>query len=166
MDTATIDLSDLAQDGDTLELADGRTLRVRVEPDQDHSVFDEEFWGEFEWVSRTNGYGYTERPDGFDGNAEILERDGASVLWWQPPRGDYALSYPRGTKEFAEFRRSVRDLLEYGFKGVILELLDGADAYGMPIVVEEQSLWGIDSVDGGYLKDVVSDLFAEMEGVR
>jgi len=157
-----LDLSDLRDDGDTVDLPDGRTLRVRIVVDEDHSVTDEEFWGEFEWVRGSRWDDHTRRPDGFDGNAEIFDRDHGSVLWWQPPRGDYALSYGRGTKEFAEFRQSVRDLLNYGFKGVIVELLDGFDAYQRPIVTQSESLWGIDSVEDGALAYVVADLVAEM----
>ena len=72
-------------------------------------------------------------------------------------------SHGRGTPEFAEFRRLVLDLLEYGYKGVTLELCDGTDAYGRPVVRDVASLWGIDSLDNGYLAEVISELAGELD---
>jgi len=162
----TIDLDKLRFDGDVIELEDGRQLRLKVVPDEDTSIFDEPFWGEFQWVRGDSDYApaRSRRPDEFDGNAEIIAKDHGSCLWWQPPRGDYALSHGRGTPEFAEFRQSVKDLLEYGFCGVMLELLDGVDAYQRPIVVEVESTWGIDSLNNGeYLAEIVKELAGELD---
>jgi hypothetical protein len=159
----TIDLSSLSADGDTIELDDGRKLRLRIEAD-DTSVMDSElFYGEFAWVERSRDYVHaTPRPEGFDGNAEKLWTAGGDQYWWQPPRGDYELSAKRGSKEFDEFRELIRDLMSWGFKQVGLELLDGVDAYHRPVVKEAQWLGGIDSLEGGYLADVLSDLLAEI----
>lgn len=161
----TIDfLSSLADDGDTVELPDGRTLRLRIEPDQDSSAWGEDFYGEFALVERDRWTGRDlPRPDNFDGNSEKMQLRDGDPFWWQPPRGDYELSAKRGSKEFAEFRQAVRDLVEFGFTSVGLELLDGVDAYHRPIVKDAQWLGGVDSLEGGYLQDVLSDLLAEMD---
>jgi len=160
-----LDLSELAEDGDTLKMDDGRMLRLRIRVDQDTEVQNEEFYGEFSWARNDPNYvgAYnTHRPTGFDGNAEKLSTYHGDSYWWQPPRGDYEMTCKRGSPEFAEFRQNVKALVEWGFKGVVLELLDGTDGYGRPIVVEVASLWGIDSLENGYLAEVVSDLVGEV----
>jgi hypothetical protein len=80
--------------------------------------------------------------------------------WWEPPSGDYALATEADVDKFASH---VRDLVEYGFYGVVLELCDQLDVYGHPIVVDVASLWGIDSLEDGYLASVVSDLASELD---
>jgi hypothetical protein len=99
---------------------------------------------------------YAVRPDDFDGNAEKLWLS-SDFVWWQPPP-----DVPRTSEHFAAFRSQVRSLAEYGYCGVIVELLDGEDAYHRPIVREVASLWGIDSLDNGYLREVVGDLLSEL----
>jgi hypothetical protein len=167
-ETESLDLSHLEDDGDTVKLDDGRTLRLRIEVDQDTNVMEEEFFGEFAWCDRLdrrhmNDYGTpAPRPDGFDGNAEKLSTSHGDRYWWQPPRGDYEMTAKRGSDEFNSFRQLVMDLVEWGYKGVVLELCDGADAYGRPVVSAVASLWGIDSLEDGYLAEVVKDLAAEL----
>jgi hypothetical protein len=159
-----IDLDKLADDGDTIDLEDGRKLRLRIMPDEDASVFDVPFYGEFAWVKRDSWTGRDqERPDNFDGNAEKMSTYSDGNYWWQPPRGDYAMTAKRGSKEFADFRQIVKDLVEYGFCGVVLELLDGEDTYGRNIAVEHEALWGIDSLNHGcYLAEIVRELAGEL----
>ena len=96
--SAGIDFSELesADYGDPrmLKLDDGRLLRCSVEIDQDTRVEDEEFYGTFAWVRKDRDYVgsyHTTRPEGFDGNAEVLVNEDHARLWWQPPTGDYAL---------------------------------------------------------------------------
>ena len=87
-----------------------------------------------------NDYGYYPRPDGFDGNAEKLSYGNGDCVWWQP----HSDGPKRGTPEFEQERKHVRDLLEFGMCGFILELLEGKDAYRQPIVTKVASLWGIE----------------------
>jgi hypothetical protein len=154
-----IDLSKLDSDRATLALPSGRTLRLKIEPD-DIDPFADGFHGKIAHVDsgRKNDLGYRERPKGFDGNAEKLWASRSEQVWWQPPC-DAPL---RGTPEFDAERRMAQQLLECGATGVTLELMKGKDAYGRPIVVKVASLWGIDSLEGGYLAEVVRELAAEL----
>ena len=157
-----VDVSTLCEDGDTLEIDETRTLRLRVEPD-DRSLLDDQgpdMWcGELEWVRPNRDYVgryMTRRPDGYNGRARILERDNGYALWWQPPT-----DVPDDRLD--SFAATLRDLLEYGYVGIVLELLEGTDAYGRPIVTRSESLWGVEwNADRHYVDDVVSDLWAEM----
>lgn len=148
----------------TFDLADGRKVRIRVEVDQDTSVSDFDCYGKVEWIGR-NLYDYDGRrkgrPDGFDGNAEKLwtYESGAESFWWQPPKDGPKRTDP----EFAAFKQLVRELVTWGFKGVVVEVLDGEDAYHRPIVRDVASLWGIDSLDDtDLLAEYVSDLLIDV----
>lgn len=173
------DLSALDEDGDTVGLADGRTLRLSILVDQDSQVtdFGPEAYGSFAWPDeyRDRNTGQPRRPDGFDGNAEKLNTI-SGPIWWQPSP-DSPLQ--RGTQEWSDFRTFLGDLISFGFKGVRLEILEGEDAYGRAIVRAEASLWGIDTLDthaytdaegvhhpfvrNGYLTEIVRELAAELD---
>lgn len=153
----------LYDDSDTATLTDGRTVRLRIEPDQDTDIQDYEAYGSVAWV-RPHPYrvGHDQRPEGFDGNAEKLWtcENGSECFWWQPPTD---LVHGRGTPEFASLRQLVRELVTWGFKSVGVEVLDGTDAYDRPIVVDAAWIGGVDSVDDGYLAELVSDLLGELD---
>lgn len=152
----------------TVDLDDGRTLRLHVDVD-DWPVLDllGDGFGVFAWA-RQNHDGYrAERPSDFDGNAEILQRDYPHVMWWQPP----ADGPKRGTPEFAHMRRHLMSLLEEGFYVVRVEMLDGTDHYGAPIVRDAEVLGGVDLVwcDLGErerrdaeLREIVAGMVAEL----
>jgi len=157
MDAATLDLGELSQDGDILKMDDGRALRLRVEVDQDASINDYDSDGRVEWVRGVRDWSPVRypRPDGFDGRARILIRDNGSAMWWQP--------YESLTEaQIVEDAQRIVELVTFGFSGVIVEMLDGTDAYGRPIVANVASLWGISSLDNGYLSEVVSELVDEL----
>ena len=153
LDDETLDALD--EDGAVVKLDDGTALRVRIEPDYDTNINDFDCYGAVEPAStRYNDYEEgPRRPDGFDGNAEKIEYARGAWMWWQPPA-----DIPRTDPAFPKFRDAVRDILEMGFSGVILERLDGTDAYGRDIVTDVASLWGIDSLADSYLREVVKDL--------
>ena len=147
-------------DGDRAEvkLSRGRMLRLRIEPDQDSDLNDFDCYGRTAPTKRSRYSDYPDtRPQGFDGNAEKIWL-GGDAIWWQPPADGPA----RGTAEFRSLRALVRDLAEYGFHGVVLELTRGVDAYHRPIVRNVASLWGIDSLEDGYLREVAGELAAEL----
>jgi hypothetical protein len=152
-------LAELDEDGATFALADGRSLRLRIGPD-DVNPFDEtDIYGAIGWSVPNVVTGRDQRPDGFTGNAEKLYDRGGPV-WWEPPADGPART---DRVEFAKFRRLVRDLLECGWSIVTLELLQGADAYGRPIVRAAASLAGLEpSCDSDYLADVLGDLLDEV----
>ncbi len=152
--TTDLDLSDLTSDLDTIELEDGRTIRLRIESDPDTSVNDYDCYGRVAWVKhRPWGEHDQPRPAGFTGRAMKLETYSGDAFWWEPcedspdPRAEISM---------------MRDLITYGFHGLILELLDGTDAYGHPIVVETASLWGVDNLDAENVRFIVADLASEL----
>jgi len=153
------DLSALREDGDTVELDDGCTLRLSVEPDDIDPFREWECYGRVAPVERDRYGDQAERPDGYNGNAEILSYGHGSV-WWQPsPDGP-----KRGTPEFKRERSHVRDLLEYGMCGLVLELCNGTDAYGRPVVVRTASLWAIEPFpEHEYVTTILRDLWSEIE---
>ena len=156
MNIDDIDLSALTDVGDTLELDDGRRLRLVVEHDEHTRINDFDCYGRTDEYS----YGYTwpeghrARPDDFDGNAEKLSYDRNTWMWWQPPS-----DVSRGSDEFRALRSHVIDLLERGFDRIGLELLGDNDFYGRPIVLDATWLGGCDSTDvTDYLPDLLVDL--------
>jgi hypothetical protein len=141
-------------------MPDGRSLRLRVELDDWAQPGDDDFHGSFAPVDhRTNAYGYSRRPDGFDGNSEKLWVGRSDEVWWQPPKN----GPKRGTPEFDVFRRNVRDLMEFGYQVMTVELVDGADCYGRGTVLAAESLCGIEPyADAGYRREIVAELAAEL----
>lgn len=156
----------LYNDGDTETLPDGRVLRLRLEPDQNHSVNDYESDGRIEWTRR-NDYGAV-RPSTMDGSARVIDTDWPYDLWWQPPGKEIIGDTPWDDATMRREAARVADLVRYGFQGVILELVghtpgQGADAYGRPVVVGVASVWGIEwDVDAAHLAEVVAELAAEV----
>jgi hypothetical protein len=115
----TFDPSDLTYDGAETETSDGRTVRLSVEPDTDHSLEDDGDWyGRIEWARGDH------RPDGFTGAAEVLDRDWHGRLWWEPPAD---LRSDRERRR--ELRATVSDIIHYGFSviGVTVIGTDGAE---------------------------------------
>lgn len=156
------DILAMADDGDVTKLSDGRTIRLRIEPD-DLDPFEEfDVYGKVELAGGPwNRDGMRKsRPDGFTGNAEkIWAVQNGECYWWEPP----ADGPRRGTPEFDKFRWFIRELLAFGCHGYILELLDGTDAYGRPIVRDTASLWGIEyGEDDAYRRTIIADLLEEL----
>ena len=151
----------LHNDGDTETLPDGRVLRLRFEPDPNHSVNDDESDGRIEWTRR-NDYGAV-RPSTMDGSARVIDTDYPYSLWWQPPGKEIIGDTPWDDDTMRREAARVADLVRYGFQGVILELCQGADAYGLPVVVGVASLWGIEwDISTDDLAEVVAELAAEV----
>jgi len=99
---------------------DGRTYTYKSVVDEDSSIMDDGDWcGELEWSK--------DRPDAFNGNAEIIKRDRRDNMWWQPPA-----DVKRGTESFTNLRRFICDALDYGYVGVVVEDQDG----------NTESIWG------------------------
>jgi hypothetical protein len=112
----------LTEDGDRVELDDGRRVVLVIEPDQDTSIFDEQgegVWcGRLEWVAYRDGRD-TPRPTGFDGRARKLHtRDG--FVWWQVP-ADVPQESIRGMGQ------QIIYLIEYGYLVVGLKVWERCD---------------------------------------
>lgn len=154
----TIDLTPLTDDGDTLDLGDGRILRLAVEPDFVTTLDDYECYGRISEGRYNPDTGRHERPRDFDGNAERINTI-FGPCWWQPP-----VDVARATSGFALLRNTVSDIASYGFRVVTLEYADGVDAYGHPVVRHFTNTGGIEPfTTADEIRFIVSDLWAELE---
>lgn len=164
----------LVDDGDEWESGEW-TLRLSIVPDDHMSVMDEETFGALAWVQDYRGdadWGrwptawiysghHQPRPDGFDGNAEIIRTAQSDPVWWQPPTD----GPKRGTEEFRQMRALVMDLLDYGYIGMTVEAFRHRDIYGRGCVEAVAGLFGIEAMyDDDYRRDVVRELVGEIEG--
>lgn len=135
----------------------GTEWRVRVEPDYDWSLeHDGDWFGRIEWSdNRRWERDRSVRPDGMDGRARIVARDGNACLWWQPPT-DIADGEP-----IRELERTLREVMEYGAVLVFVERMsDYRDAYGAQMVADYACLGGV--TGSGWENDVVGQLCDEM----
>lgn len=150
------------EEGDRVELPDGRTLRLRVTPDDIDPFTEYDCYG---MASRCDDYSserfYRNRPDGFTGNAEKLWlQQNGGCIWWEPPKD----GPKRGTESFGAFRSFINDLASFGMSVYTLELCDGTDAYGHAIVVKVASVGGIEPFPADdYKREIVGDLASELE---
>ena len=159
--TTDLDLTGLRGDGDTIELPDGRELRLTIAPD-DCSTPDD--WGDWYGnLSRfieyrdTGGSIYPRpRPDDFDGAARKINlRDG--FVWWQPPADVTDRDALRAMKA------NLTNLYEYGTSVFILELRSECDCCHRVKVDESAVLGGVEPFpDDDYRREILSDLVAEL----
>lgn len=148
MSAATFELP--TQDGEIVTLPDGRELRLRIEPDDMWRGLDDDGLGQVEW-GRANLYGRIVRPDSFNGHAEILDRSRDSVIWWQPPA-----DLVRGTDQYARIRQIVRDVCEYGYQIVTLELRRRCECCTSVVVDDVAGIGGIVPFpDDNEIRDVI-----------
>jgi hypothetical protein len=158
--TLTHPLDSLTDDGATHTLPDGRTLRVRILPDHDYTVAgDGDWFGAIEpvtiapWSGRHDG-----RPAGFDGAAVIITDHHGDRWWWQAP-ADVRVN----PDSMTAMRACLVDALTYGASVVMLDLCDGTDAFGAPIVRHYVCTGSVlDAHDPVTLRDVLGDLLCEL----
>lgn len=141
---------------DMYDLPDGRMLRLIQEPDPFTDINDyADCYGIVEWIPK--GRHQNERPTGFNGAAYKIWA-GGDPYWWQPPAdiigSDEAVKAARG---------AVCDLIEYGTTRITLELCEGNDAYGRPIVRQFAVIGGVEysmtyKDKAVYVADLVADL--------
>lgn len=148
----------LTDDGDVFELADGRSLRLRIADDQDASINDYDCYGKVEWIQR--GRHQAPRPSGFDGKARKLWGS-SDPFWWQPWDG-------ATDEQIAEAAERIKELAEYGFKLVGLELretlLDGRK-FEHTIVVDTAWIGGVDAFYPELIGELASELRSGAEAV-
>ena len=156
-----LDISGLIEDGDMIELEGGSFLRLKVSPDEYTSINDFDCYGEIEQYSHTYWVkSEISRPKHFTGNAEKLHLR-SDWIWWEPPADGPQRSDP----EFRGLRNTVKDLFEFGFRVVTLELCRGIDAYGRHIVRDVTSMGGcvFESEPNGYsANEAAKDLLWEL----
>jgi hypothetical protein len=178
--TETLDLSALADDlidKESITLPDGRTLRLRQEPDDFASIDDfVDCYGRIVPIQRHREF--PTRPDGFDGFArKIRTRDG--VYWWQPPddlrtakrepmyveaadgsihRHPLAVHDPIRTAQ-----QAILDILEHGFVNVGVEVLSDCGSCHRPQVMDSAWIGGVEAVmSREYTLDLLRDLLDQV----
>lgn len=154
-----VDLSELVDDGDTVELGDGRSLRLRIMPDDTDAFEEYDCYGLVEPVD-THRQGYSVRPSGFDGNSEKMWlQQNNGYIWWQPPKE----GPKRGTVEFTSFKQHVNDIASFGMCVLVVEVCQGVDGYNRPIVTNVGSLGGIEPFPTDeYKAEIIGDIVAEL----
>lgn len=133
---------------------DGETWRLRIDGDCDTSINDFDCYGKIETVRSYDGR--STRPAAFDGKARILDRTWGWHTWWQPP-SDLT------TDQIDEQFKFVEMIYREGFYLLIVEHINGTDAYGEPIVVDYTTLGAIDpDHDDSDLVEYVVDMIYQL----
>lgn len=138
--------------------------------------YDESIWGRLEWGQRGYNSGREhDRPDGFDGNAERMDRYNLGFcqgdyigLWWQPPKPEEGGPPARGTPEFEEMRRDLCELITWGFVGIRVSVTivtpEGVCPHcgrGAEVRHGRADLWGIEA-SGHAWRDGIPDYRREV----
>lgn len=140
---------------------DGITWTIRQEHDSDSNLDDCDWWGKVEWDKPNRYSDHSRRPDGFNGNAEVVHTDGRSRLWWQPPA-----DVKRTDDNFKGLRAKVRGWYrdEWSYCGIVVAMYTPCATCGGEKEVDA-SLWGIESDSGDdYFAETIADLISECEG--
>ena len=161
-------LDKLQSDGDSMEIGNGRTLKLVFTADETH--FDDisewgEVYGRTQWT-RDGDYGAV-RPSDFTGAAEILRHDHNYSLWWEP----YDLKGLTGGREgqaFRDYRTMVSEIMEWGFCVMGLKLYEEvADSRGGTHRVEVASAYvgGIEPMCDvqGDCREMLEDCLAQIQ---
>ena len=136
----------------------GLRIEVTLEQDTDSNLRD--WCGELADVP-ARSYNSGQRPDHFNGNAEVVKSDRWGRTWWQPPA-----DVSRGTAAFANMREMVRGWFrdDWHYIGVVVAVSKLCPCCDQLQEVDEQSVWGIESTCGKYhIAEVVADLLAGIE---
>jgi len=158
-------------DHDVWTAPDGSVrYRLTIDLDQDCSINDYETDGKVsDYVSWDHGH--ESRPDGFTGRAMKIEVDRSGFVWWEPYNDLYGWKegdvWQSGLWEQlpadvrAKEKNRIQDLLQRGFVGVTVDRQTRCDQ-GHWHTQEGASLGGIDSLENGYLAEVVQELIGEL----
>lgn len=168
-DDQTIEALDaLTHHGDTYEFEtdDGRefVIKLHTEHDPDTSINDYESYGQLSGWTRDSDWG-SRRPNGFGPLARIICRDRGSTMWWQPLPEVWGTPKPWDGPTFEADWIIAKALFEDGFAQVGVSLHETVtDSLGGEHHVEVRSAWigGVDSTAAEYMRDLVSDLLADL----
>lgn len=170
-DDQTIEALDALTEHDDsyeFEADDGRefVIKLHIEHDPDTSINDYESYGQLSSWTPNNDWG-SRRPRGFGPLARIICRDRHSTMWWQPTPELWGSDKPWDGPTFEADWIIAKTLFEDGFYQVGLSLHETVtDSLGGEHNVEVRSTWigGVDDASPTYLRDLVSDLLADLFG--
>lgn len=160
-------VEDLTEDGDTVKLSTGITVKLTVEPDHvspSEYINDADVWGKVSkyCYSYLHGESRTPRPEDFDGAARKIEVAQGYWVWWQPAEWWKDLTPEQQRAE----QDAVTDLLQGGFSVVSLIAFGVAvDAYGGKHTVElaRSVACGVDYLRSDHVAGHVADLWTELK---
>lgn len=164
IDLATLDLAALTDDGDELELPGGRVLVLKVEPDDDLSIMDEQgegMWcGRLSWPVRNRETGRDERPRDFDGGARLIRFGcGYDAIWWQVPKDLLDGTSPAESLDMTE--RAIVRLLEEGYVQVgvqLWEVVTDSRDQEHRVMVDDAWIGGVDEVYPELVEELVEEV--------
>jgi hypothetical protein len=151
-----VDFDELVSKGTTV-LADGRRLQFSDEHDDDTTIDDDsDLYGRVRYVERDRFSTFpATRPDGFNGAAVKMRDYSGACYWWQPPTGVTA-------EVLATVRSEVEQIMDFGFSRLRVEVCEGTDAYGAPIVVGYACCSGVEPLAShDVLVDIARDIAYE-----
>lgn len=151
--TALAALLDYERWSKPVDLDDGYSVRVKLEPDTDSQLEDSDCFGTIHWPERNS----RARPSVCNGAARKIDTRQGPV-WWQPPTD--VVSDPEVFKS-VEMRVRGYFLEHWSYVGVVVEVTGPACAACGERKSEEASLWSIESDAGDYFAEVLADLVAD-----
>jgi len=146
-----------------------------VHHDDDASINDHESDGRASCYFRHSDR--SARPEGFTGRAYKVDVDRSGYVWHEPYDGEMGWQVPGCDADewiygrweqmppevLAKEKARIRDLLEGGFVGLELALTRTVSVDGTDYTrTDAASLWSIDSLDGEYGREVLSNLSADI----
>jgi hypothetical protein len=96
--------------------------------------------------------------------AEIMPTH-SDQYWWQPPSFDkWSITQWYSDSEYRNtLRNQVREILDFGFRILILEVCSGEDAYGNPIVQDYATIGGVEPlISDETTEDYVYEMLYEL----
>lgn len=160
----TPDLSTLTDDGDFIDLPDGKRITLLIRPDEYagdwNDQMDAECFGTVEWTSVHDGDFGAPRPRGFDGSARKIITDYPMVCWWQPPTAK-VIGTVWTTEQWREQTAYVIERVTYGWSQVGVRVSEViTDSIGQEHRVTLDTAW-CGGVDECY-PELVEDQYHEV----
>ena len=174
-------LDALDQDGARFDFATERwefQLRLSIDADVDADINHYDCYGRTEKFSHRYVDGRKPRPDDMDGAARKIECSQGDYIWWQPPADmvspkKWTMAWVAAGQEppttfgdaFRSLVEQVTDLLRYGFSIIGLHVwqhLETAHGDMRWVEIDSTYIGGVDSTDADVLRDIVSDLIADL----
>lgn len=126
-----------------VDLPGGYTLTLVEEPDEYTTLEDfDDTYGKVAPVGRTNTWGRSVRPEGYDGMAMIIHSY-HSAYWWQPP-ADLRDEWNTNNEIRYTWATTIRNILDYGFTRYVLTLTKTCECCGVATTVDTAHYGGVE----------------------